>query len=282
MHYSRIAVVLVALSFAGCPGEGAAPAPAPGAPGSHDPAPTTQPGAQNALSLCLDHDDPRDGKCAAFESGKPCSDPTHWPFDVKGLNYRDAATLTALLQGEALADRERRGKPAPEAGKPKPLSDLEVVVYSGPKAPWGPVQMAMNACANAGIYRISWCACSIHEERVAIKAGGRINRPEPIKVWLPTARETSVVDEPPQEVRVFVELDPDTKSVTRRVGARFANDENELVAGMKSASELPGGVIIIDAQPKVPFGEVLHVVELCVKNGLARVEFAQPLPAQAK
>jgi hypothetical protein len=292
VNRSLLAFGLVMLGLVGCPGED--PTPPPVAPPAPAPTPTPQPPVADpappppppspssgeaapsgrTLSLCLDHDDPRDTKCAAFAAGKPCADRTHWPFDVKGNNCFDLAHLGAMLQDEVLADREARGLPPPKAGKFAPLSELTVTIYSGPEAPWAQIQMAMNAAAYAGIYKIEWCACSIAEERASIKAGKGIDRPAPIKVWLPRS-SARIVD----EIRVIVDFNPATGTVTRRVGARETADDAELVATVK-ASYAEGTFIIIDAPGYAPFGEVLHVVELCKKNGLSSLEFAQP-PAPA-
>lgn len=94
--------------------------------------------------------------CSAYEVSGLCTDKAHWSIMIKGNEYGEdkAAELKAYLEGEVQSDRERRGLPPPEAGKPKPPSELRVMIRADKAALYGFVQRAMNSCADAGIYKI--------------------------------------------------------------------------------------------------------------------------------
>ncbi|HZU96636.1 MAG TPA: biopolymer transporter ExbD [Planctomycetota bacterium] len=94
--------------------------------------------------------------CSAYETAGLCTDKGHWCIGIKGIDYGEdkAAELKAYLEGEVLTDRQRRGLPDPEPGKPKPISELRVMIRADKAALYQFVQRAMNSCADAGIYRI--------------------------------------------------------------------------------------------------------------------------------
>ena len=94
--------------------------------------------------------------CSAYEVSGLCTDKMHWSIGIKGIDYGEdkAAELKAYLEGEVQADRERRNLPPPEPGKPKPPSELRVMIRADKAALYAFVQRAMNSCADAGIYKI--------------------------------------------------------------------------------------------------------------------------------
>ena len=94
--------------------------------------------------------------CSAYEVSGLCTERAHWSIGIKGTDYGEdkAAELKAYLEGEVQNERERRGLPLPEAAKPKPPSELKVMVRADKAALYQFVQRAMNSCADAGIYKI--------------------------------------------------------------------------------------------------------------------------------
>ncbi|MEZ0228371.1 MAG: ExbD/TolR family protein [Planctomycetota bacterium] len=109
--------------------------------------------ANRALVLNVYH---TEENCSGYGVSNMCGEKTHWCIGIKGTDYGEdkAAELKAYLEGEVQAERERRGLPAPEAGKPKPPSELKVMVRADKAALYAFVQRAMNSCADAGIYKI--------------------------------------------------------------------------------------------------------------------------------
>jgi biopolymer transport protein ExbD len=107
-----------------------------------------------ALVLNVYHN--TEGACSAYDVSNMCTEKSHWAIGVKGIDYTEdkASELKAYLEGEVQGERERRGLPAPEAGKPKPPSELKVMVRADKAALYAFVQRAMNSCADAGIYKI--------------------------------------------------------------------------------------------------------------------------------
>ena len=88
-----------------------------------------------------------------------------------------------------------------------------------------------------------------------------------------------------EEIRVFVKWEPSTGRVLRKVNNRgaVANDR-ELVGVIRTIRQdyLKAGrsdcPVVIDATEKVPWQEVVHVIDLCRSLGIHRVEFAAPYP----
>lgn len=230
--------------------------------------------AGKKLALSLEHVSRERAKCASFESGKLCADLGHWVFEVKGVAHADDASLRALLQKEAEAERKSRAVTS-DPRRRTPLSELEVTIHASRRAPYGRVQAAMNACGEAAIYKVDLSGSSAEDAR-----------PEVLKVWLPTdAPKMAFMEEDPPEVRVILDYDAKTEKTVRRAGERATSDDKDLVAAIvkaRSKCKKPDETsIIIDAPWNAPFGEVLRVVELCAENALSPIEFAQPAPAAA-
>ena len=117
------------------------------------------------LTLNVYHDIPgasNNVKCPDYEVNYLCSNPDHWSIGIKGTDYREGneAELKARLEAEVQTDREKRGQPPPEAGKPKPPSELRVMIRADQAALYKFVQRAMNACGDVGIYKIEIGAAS--------------------------------------------------------------------------------------------------------------------------
>lgn len=94
--------------------------------------------------------------CSGYSTTRLCAEKAHWSIGIRGTDYKDGdeAALKARLEGEVQLDRDKRGLPAPEPGKPKPPSELRVMIRADEAALYQYVQRAMNSCAEAGIYKI--------------------------------------------------------------------------------------------------------------------------------
>jgi biopolymer transport protein ExbD len=91
-----------------------------------------------------------------------------------------------------------------------------------------------------------------------------------------------------EEVRVFMKYEEATNEVIRKVNAKMVASDDELAELMKSGIEKFHSLgkketpVIIDAEPKVPWFEVIKVMDICKKNGLDKVELAAPMPGAWK
>jgi biopolymer transport protein ExbD len=100
--------------------------------------------------------------CSDYDNLNLCANREHWSIGIKGTDYREGneAELKARLESEAQIDREKRGLPPPDPGKPKPPSELRVMIRADQAALYQFVQRAMNCCGDAGIYKIEVGAAS--------------------------------------------------------------------------------------------------------------------------
>ena len=119
------------------------------------------------LTLNVYHDIPGAGagvQCKEYEVAGLCANPDHWAIGIRGTDYRDRPedeeALKARLQSEVQVDREKRGLPPPEPGKPIPPSELRVMIRADQAALYKFVQRAMNKCGDVGIYKIEIGAAS--------------------------------------------------------------------------------------------------------------------------
>jgi hypothetical protein len=86
------------------------------------------------------------------------------------------------------------------------------------------------------------------------------------------------------EVRVAMFWDEDTQTTVRQMRNRRVDDDAELGALIKEAHDdwvkmnKPEAPVTIDAENKVPWEEVITVVNLVKKNGIDKIEFALGAP----
>jgi len=101
--------------------------------------------------------------------------------------------------------------------------------------------------------------------------------------WMPKdlgPPDGSVPAPPPSEIRVALLWDEKTQTVTRKLGVRNVPDDAELeqlLDGAKSAWNergRPDAPLTIDADVRVPWGEVTNVVNLAKRRDIAKIEFA--------
>ena len=107
-----------------------------------------------------------------------------------------------------------------------------------------------------------------------------------IDTWLPKDRGVNqgqpekVVLE---EIRVFMKWDPATGRTIRKVGNRGEvntdSDLMQIVLQMTNDYKKAGKTefpVLIDATADVPWSEVIHVMDMCKREKLDRIEFAAP------
>jgi len=101
--------------------------------------------------------------------------------------------------------------------------------------------------------------------------------------WLPKSAGTkafSSSDDLPKEIRVAMFWDPATEKVTRQLGTRkVATDQElqDLIAANHADFErlnITGIPVTIDADPRVPWSEVIGVVNLCKRVHVNEIQFA--------
>lgn len=85
-----------------------------------------------------------DVQCVLFDEGKVCRDDTHWSIAIMGRDYQPKPLLEHLRM---LADEDR------DPTDPS-KSNVKLMLRGDRSAPYGLVQVAIEACALAGIYKI--------------------------------------------------------------------------------------------------------------------------------
>ncbi|MEZ0228901.1 MAG: ExbD/TolR family protein [Planctomycetota bacterium] len=84
-----------------------------------------------------------------------------------------------------------------------------------------------------------------------------------------------------EEIRVFIRSKDG--ATTLAFGARLVANAGELEALIKDAwdekvAKTPDATVIIDAEPGVPWKDVIDVLDRCKTRGISKVEFAEPMP----
>jgi biopolymer transport protein ExbD len=104
--------------------------------------------------------------------------------------------------------------------------------------------------------------------------------------WLPRNKGDQGVGEAGliEEIRVALLWDEDARVTRRLLGTRRVQSDDELQALIREAHEdfvrinKPEIPVTIDADPRVPWNEVMLVVNLCKRNQLNKIEFAMGAP----
>ena len=107
--------------------------------------------------------------------------------------------------------------------------------------------------------------------------------------WLPKNKGTLGVGDPTilEEVRVAMTWDEATQKTTRKLRNREVQSDEELGVLIKEAHDdwvkvnKPDAPVTIDADSKVPWADVIDVVNLCKKNQIDKIEFALGMPPPA-
>jgi biopolymer transport protein ExbD len=109
--------------------------------------------------------------------------------------------------------------------------------------------------------------------------------------WLPKNKGSEGVAsgaEIIKEIRIAMFWDPNEERTVRQLGNRKVENDEELQILIKEAHEdfirqnLPDIPVTIDADPRVPWDDVMTVVNLCKRNQIDNIEFAMGAPPPAK
>ena len=139
-----------------------------------------------------------------------------------------------------------------------------------------PVEINVVAMVDVIFCLCIFFMCSLHFKQLEGK----------IDTWLPKDRgvnQAPVEKVVLEEIRVFMKWDPSARTTIRKVGNRApsASDDdlmqtiNQMVADYKKAnkSDFP---VLIDATADVPWRDVIHVMDMCKREKIERIEFAAP------
>jgi biopolymer transport protein ExbD len=144
-----------------------------------------------------------------------------------------------------------------------------------------PVAINVTAMVDVIFCLCIFFMCSFHFKQLEGK----------IETWLP--KDRGVFNTAPQkvvleEIRVFMKWDPATGKTIRQVNNRATGSDQELmttimamVADYKrlNKTDFP---VLIDATADVPWQDVVHVMDMCKKENVERLEFAAPMEYQVK
>jgi biopolymer transport protein ExbD len=99
--------------------------------------------------------------------------------------------------------------------------------------------------------------------------------------WLPKGKGTgSMSDTVIQEIRIAMFWDPQKEKTRRQYGTRTIESDDELQALIKGAHDdfvrmnKPDIPVIIDAEARVPWEEVVNVINICKGLNIDNIEFA--------
>lgn len=99
--------------------------------------------------------------------------------------------------------------------------------------------------------------------------------------WLPKDKGSSTPsNELPVEIRVAMFWDSVKEKVVRQYGTRIVSTDDELQALIKGAhddyvrSNKPDVPVIIDGDARIPWVEVINVVNMCKRLDIDKIEFA--------
>jgi len=108
--------------------------------------------------------------------------------------------------------------------------------------------------------------------------------------WLPKGKgsagalaDSSILD----EVRVAMYWDEANQRTVRQLKSRRVDNDDELAALIKEAHDdwvqmnKPETPVTIDAEARVPWEDVINVINLCKKNRIDNIEFALGAPPPA-
>jgi biopolymer transport protein ExbD len=76
----------------------------------------------------------------------------NWQFAIGGVEYRDYFALVDQLK--IVAEQKLEEAPLPGTNPPKYLSAVKITIRADKSSPYGMIQQAMQACAEAGLYKI--------------------------------------------------------------------------------------------------------------------------------
>ena len=108
--------------------------------------------------------------------------------------------------------------------------------------------------------------------------------------WLPTDKGSEGLPSLDliSEVRVALIWDENAQIVHRKMGVREINDDTELQKSIAEAHQAwvqkgkPDAPVTIDADSRIPWEQVINVVNIVKRCGIDKIEFAMGAPPQKK
>jgi biopolymer transport protein ExbD len=85
-------------------------------------------------------------------NGDSARDPANWQFAIAGIEYPDYWSLVDQLK--VIGETKLEDTPVEGTKPPKYLSAVLVTLRADKHAPYAMIQLAMMACAEAGLYKI--------------------------------------------------------------------------------------------------------------------------------
>jgi biopolymer transport protein ExbD len=180
-------------------------------------------------------------RCAEHEKGSTCLDASHWAIQLHS-NLLTFENVGGELKELAALEQERDAQGALH-------STIDAMVRADRTAPYGLVEKVVAACQAAGFRSID------------VGLGG------------------SELDFT-KEIRIAIFWDAKRQSAIRHVGTHTVANDEELVRVLEEAQATfarngkHDPTVRLDAVAEVPWSEIVSVVDLCRKRGLAKVEFA--------
>jgi biopolymer transport protein ExbD len=105
--------------------------------------------------------------------------------------------------------------------------------------------------------------------------------------WLPKDKGNQaggIANATMDEIRIFVRLnaqqDVEFAYGSQNLGKNLVELERLIKQGWADfeAANKKDGSVIIDGEPRAPWKDVISVLDICKKNKIEKVEFAQPMP----
>src|ERR1043165_8772913 len=144
------------------------------------------------------------------------------------------------------------------------------------EAPDNPVAINLTAMVDIIFCLCVFFMCSLHFKQLEGK----------FDTWLPKGKGNTggLTNEVLPEIRVALQWDDASETVTRLLGTRRVPSDDELQALIKgqyddakrlNRNDMP---VTIDAEARVPMDEVVKVVNICKRNQIENIEFALGAP----
>jgi biopolymer transport protein ExbD len=134
-----------------------------------------------------------------------------------------------------------------------------------------PVAINVTAMVDVIFCLCVFFMCSLHFRQLEGK----------FDTWLPKGKGTGKLgDSVIQEIRVAVYWDEANARVVRQLGNRMIANDEELQALIQEAHDdfvklnKPDTPVTIDADGRVPWSEVINIVNICKRDQIDKIEFA--------
>src|SRR4030095_15344673 len=137
-----------------------------------------------------------------------------------------------------------------------------------------PVAINVTAMVDVIFCLCLFFMCSFHFKQLQGK----------IETWLPKDRgifQGQVSTLVKEEIQLIMKWEGGVTTRKVRNNAPAGSDEELMQTVLQLAADYSKGgnntwPLVIDAEPEVPWQDVIHVMDLCKRNGIERLEFAAP------